>query len=75
MAHGPDKPTGRANGLKHHPVWVRIPLGALIQTIIGLCTWALDQLGIAWRLPKHNTVSVARREAVAALDEFIGPKH
>jgi hypothetical protein len=26
-------------------------------------------------LPKHNTVSVARREAVAALDEFIGPKH
>jgi len=43
--------------------------------IIGLCTWALDQLGIAWRLPKHNTVSVARREAVAALDEFIGPKH
>ena len=24
----PDRPTGRANGLKHRPVWVRIPLGA-----------------------------------------------
>jgi hypothetical protein len=43
--------------------------------IIGLCTWALDLLGIAWRRPKYNTVSVARREAVAALDEFVGPKY
>ena len=24
----PDRPTGRADGLKHHSVWVRIPLGA-----------------------------------------------
>jgi hypothetical protein len=43
--------------------------------IIGLCTWALDLLGIAWRRPRYNAVSVARREAVAALDEFIGAKH
>ena len=43
--------------------------------IIGLCTWALDLLGVAWRRPKYNTVSVARREAVAALDAFIGAKH
>ncbi len=43
--------------------------------IIGLCTWALDLLGVAWRQPKYNTISVARREAVAALDEFVGPKH
>ncbi|MEP6761788.1 MAG: transcriptional regulator [Sporichthyaceae bacterium] len=43
--------------------------------IIGLCTWALDLLGIAWRRPKYNTVSVARREAVLKLDEFVGPKH
>jgi hypothetical protein len=43
--------------------------------IIGLCTWALDLVGIAWRRPRYNAVSVARREAVAALDEFVGPKH
>jgi hypothetical protein len=43
--------------------------------IIGLCTWALDLLGIAWRLPRVNAVSVARREAVAALDAFVGPKY
>ncbi len=43
--------------------------------IIGLCTWALDLLGIAWRRPRYNTVSVARREAVKTLDEFVGPKH
>jgi hypothetical protein len=43
--------------------------------IIGLCTWALDLLGIAWRLSRVNAVSVARREAVAAPDEFVGPKY
>ena len=42
--------------------------------IIGLCTWALDLANIPWRLPRANSVSVARREAVAALDEYVGPK-
>lgn len=37
-------------------------------------TEALDQLGIAWRVMNRKTISVARREAVAALDEFVGPK-
>ncbi len=37
-------------------------------------TDALDQLGIAWRVMNRRTISVARREAVAALDEFVGPK-
>lgn len=45
------------------------------EDILRLCTDALERLGIAWRHPKRNTISVARREAVAALDEFIGPKH
>jgi hypothetical protein len=40
-----------------------------------LCTDTLDQLGIAWRYSRSNTVSVARREAVAALDCFVGPKY
>lgn len=33
-----------------------------------------DALGIAWRRMNARNISVARREAVAALDEFVGPK-
>ncbi|MEV0806750.1 transcriptional regulator [Micromonospora sp. NPDC050200] len=42
--------------------------------IMGLCQWALDVLGIAWKMNRHNSLSVARREAVAALDRHVGPK-
>lgn len=42
--------------------------------IISLCTEALDRLDIAWRLPRRNMLSVARRDAVAALDVHVGPK-
>lgn len=40
-----------------------------------LCGQALDKLGVAWRYSRRNTISVARREAVARLDEFVGPKY
>jgi hypothetical protein len=43
--------------------------------ILGLCGATLDQLGVSWRLSRPDTISVARREAVARLDEFVGPKH
>ena len=43
--------------------------------ILGLCGQALDRLGVAWRYSRRNTISVARREAVARLDEFVGPKY
>ncbi|MEU4777066.1 hypothetical protein [Micromonospora sp. NPDC023633] len=36
--------------------------------------WALDLLGVAWRMNRRNSLSVARREAVAALDRHVGPK-
>ncbi|MGN9775717.1 helix-turn-helix domain-containing protein [Micromonospora sp. H33] len=42
--------------------------------IMGLCQWALDLLDIAWRMNRRNSLSVARREAVAALDRHVGPK-
>lgn len=42
--------------------------------IQGIFTNALDQLGIAWRKNRFNSISIARREAVAALDLFVGPK-
>ncbi len=44
------------------------------EDILGLCTWALDLLDIPWRRNGHWSVSVARREGVAALDAFVGPK-
>jgi hypothetical protein len=34
----------------------------------------LDLLGIAWRRAGDVNISIARREAVAALDAFVGPK-
>ncbi|MFG1777400.1 helix-turn-helix domain-containing protein [Micromonospora sp. NPDC049048] len=42
--------------------------------IMSLCQWALDLLGIAWRMNRRNSLSVARRDAVAALDRHVGPK-
>jgi hypothetical protein len=35
---------------------------------------ACDVIGVPYRNSKWNTVSIARREGVAALDSFIGPK-
>jgi len=43
--------------------------------ILWLCGEALDKLGVAWRYSRRNSISVARRGAVARLDEFVGPKY
>jgi hypothetical protein len=42
--------------------------------IQGIFTDALDQLGIEWRQNRFNSISVARRASVAALEVFVGPK-
>jgi hypothetical protein len=42
--------------------------------IMGLCQASLDRLGISWKMCRRNMLSVARKEAVAALDEHVGPK-
>ena len=42
--------------------------------ILGLCGWGLDLLGVDWRLNRRNSLSVARRTAVATLDRWVGPK-
>jgi hypothetical protein len=44
------------------------------RDILGLCGDTLDLLGVSWRFSRRNTISVARREAVARLDQFVGPK-
>lgn len=45
------------------------------EDIRNLYTTQLDRLGIAWAYTRRNCVSVARRESVAALDTFVGPKY
>jgi len=45
------------------------------QDILRLCGETLDRLGVAWRFSRRNATSVARREAMARLDEFVGPKY
>ncbi|SIN08651.1 hypothetical protein SAMN04489832_2909 [Micromonospora cremea] len=42
--------------------------------IMSLCQWALDLLGISWRMNLSWSLSVARRDAVAALDRHVSPK-
>jgi hypothetical protein len=39
-----------------------------------LCVWALDLLGVSWRATNAYSISVARSDAVAALDRCVGPK-
>ncbi len=43
--------------------------------ILRLCGEGLDSLGVDWRLSKPTVISVSRREAVARLDQFVGPKY
>jgi hypothetical protein len=45
------------------------------EDILRLCGQTLDRLGVAWRFSKPNTISVAKKKAVARLDEFVGPKY
>jgi hypothetical protein len=44
------------------------------EDIRRLFTATCDQLGIEWRQMNARNISVARRESVARLDEFVGPK-
>ena len=43
--------------------------------ILRLCGEALDRLDVDWRFSNWHTISVARRDAVARLDQFVGPKY
>ena len=42
--------------------------------ILAICGWTLDLLGVQWRLPRANAISVARAASVAILEEHVGPK-
>ncbi|HXW45786.1 MAG TPA: hypothetical protein VEL03_13415 [Streptosporangiaceae bacterium] len=45
------------------------------RDILEICGWTLDRLSVSWRFSRRNTISVARREAVLRLDQFVGPKY
>lgn len=44
------------------------------EDIRTLFCWACDLVGVSWRQMNWKTIAVSRRESVALLDEFIGPK-
>lgn len=43
--------------------------------ILGLCGQALNRLEVEWRFARWDVISVAKRQAVARLDKFVGPKY
>jgi hypothetical protein len=64
----------RVGGTTKRYTYPRYHFTNVSDDIRGIFTDALDLLGIAWKQNNWNCISVARREAVAALDEFVGPK-
>lgn len=44
------------------------------RDILAIMGTALERAGVAWRYNRPNSISVARREAVALMDEHVGPK-
>jgi uncharacterized membrane protein YphA (DoxX/SURF4 family) len=45
------------------------------QDILQLLGCYLDALGIEWRMANDRNLSVAKRDSVALLDSFVGPKY
>jgi hypothetical protein len=45
------------------------------RDILGLCGAALDRIEVEWRFARPDVISVAKKESVARLDEFVGPKY
>ncbi len=54
--------------------YVRYMFSNESEDIRNILTQTLDMLGIAWRQPRRNVIAVSRREGVAVLDGFVGPK-
>ena len=70
--------TGSGGGWGNCDHWFEYPRYLFVNKsddILQLCGETLDRLGVEWRFSKPNTISVARRDAVARLDEFVGPKY
>ncbi|WP_238165569.1 hypothetical protein [Kribbella caucasensis] len=66
------KTTADGGSKRYH--YLRYQFSNESEDIRNILTDALDLLGIPWRQPRRNAIAVSRREAVAALDTFVGPK-
>jgi hypothetical protein len=42
--------------------------------ILAIMGRTLDQVGVAWRFNRPNSISIARRDAVVLMDVHVGPK-
>lgn len=54
--------------------YVRYLFDQVSDDIRLIFTDACNQLGIPWRQPRRNTISIARAEGIAILDALVGPK-
>lgn len=64
--------------LKDGDRWYEYPrytFSNMSRDIQRIFTDALDSLSIAWTQMNNKNISIAKREAVARLDEFVGPKY
>ena len=64
----------RVNGRGKVYVYPRYNFTNASEDILTLFTATCDQLGIAWRRMNARNISVAKRESVARVDSFVGPK-
>jgi hypothetical protein len=55
-------------------VYPRYQFCNVSEDILGLFAWGCGLVGVSWRRMNHKSISVARRDSVAILDEFVGPK-
>ncbi|WP_238335019.1 hypothetical protein [Kribbella amoyensis] len=67
-------PHDRGRGRVRRHEYVRSMFSNESDDIHRILTDALDELGIPWRRPRRNAIAVSRREGVAALEGFVGPK-
>lgn len=61
------------NGTRY--AYVRYMFSNRSDDIRGLFAEACDRLGIEWRPMNRVTIAVSRRDSVARLETFVGPKH
>jgi hypothetical protein len=59
---------------KRKYAYPRYQFSQVSDDIRRIFTDSCDQLGIAWRRMNRTNISIARRDAVALMDTFVGPK-
>jgi hypothetical protein len=64
----------RATGTDYPP-YPRYHFTNTSADIRAIFTRACDAIGVKWRQNNATNISIARRDSVAILDSFIGPKY